>query len=371
MVLKDGYSVIGLDLGDTSAKMVQLRRDGKGKWQLHAAARAGYPETSHEGDGEQDGHARVSIVKLMLAEQRFVGRKVATVLRRADVLIRPIKLASSIDEKDKGAVWKAVQSEARRYLPYPPEDAVLDFLTVGRVRDDDEEKLEVLLISAPEGKVSEHISLLESAGLRCVSIDIVPCSVLRAAKHMAGDDDQSVAVTVEIGERATVVSISRSGQLLFSRSVKIGGGTLTDAIAQNLGLTPEKAEIFKRDHGIDHRSTANGDFSDGTKISPSDMPAVLYELCQEQLSHLAREIKRSAEYFVTQFRGVPVTRALLFGGGANLKGLPDFLHEQTGLKVQVGDPFASVRTDNGDLGKGVVKDRTSFAVAVGLALHEG
>ena len=81
------------------------------------------------------------------------------------------------------------------------------------------------------------------------------------------------------------------------------------------------------------------------------------ELCQEELKRLSHEIKRSADYFVNQFRGVKVEKALLFGGGANLGGLPDFLADETGLKVEVGDPFVSVRTDDGVLDERIDKDR--------------
>jgi type IV pilus assembly protein PilM len=101
------------------------------------------------------------------------------------------------------------------------------------------------------------------------------------------------------------------------------------------------------------------------------MPAVLYELCQEELSHIASEVKRSVEYFVAQFSGARVDRGLLFGGGANLKGLPDFLHDRTGLEVQVGDPFVSVNTNNGDLEGRLGGNWASFAVALGLALRRG
>ena len=360
MAFKRGYSLIGLDLGETSAKMVQLRADGKRGWGLHAVSRV--------GDGrEQDEQARLSMIKRMLAEQHFVGRKVATVLRRADVLIRPVKVSGSVEQEDRRAVWEALKSEARRYLPYPPEKAVLDFLTVGKVHDDEEEKLEVLLVSAPEDKVNQHISLLRSAGLHCVCIDIVPCTVLRVAQGSVGGDLQDAVVVVEIGERATVVSISRADQLLFSRSVNTGGGMLTDAIADELGLALEKAERFKRTYGIDHRGTVNAELSDETKLSPSNIPATLYELCQDELDGLAREIRRSVEYFATQFREIKVEKAVLFGGGANLKGLTDFLGDQTGLEVRVGDPFAAVRTGNGRLAQVVTEDKASFAVALGLA----
>lgn len=369
--MRSGYSVIGLDVGEMSAKMVQLKARRNGNWQLHEVARAGYRVNGGDNGAEQRAQIVGNALRSMLAGGRFVGRQAATVLPRTDVLIRPVKLPMEIDASDAKEVWQAIQREARRYLPYPPEEAVLDFLTVGKVRDEEAEKLEVLLMSAREDTVNEHISLLKAAGLQCSCIDIVPCAVLRTAEHVVGDDPDTAIATVEIGSSATVVSISRAGQLLFSRSMHTGGAMVTDAIAEALGLAPEKAETFKRNHGIDHRMKVNVDFSKDARIPSKDMPGVIFELCQEDLKRLSHEIKRSVNYFVTQFHEVKIERALLFGGGASLKGLSEFLADETGLRVDIGDPFVSVAAGNGAIDERISKDRGSFAVALGLALREG
>jgi type IV pilus assembly protein PilM len=311
------------------------------------------------------------MIKQMLAEHNFVGRNAATVLRRADVLIRPVNLPRKLDPRDPEKVWEALQSEARRYLPYPPEEAVLDFLTVGKVRDEEEEKLEVLLVSAPEEKVNAHLSLLSAAGLHCTFIDIVPCAVIRIASPNGVRDSDGATVVVEIGDRATVIAIVRAGQLLFSRSVNTGGATLTEVIAETLGLEAERAETFKRKYGIDHRASGTAEFADDSRISPQSMPGILYKLCQQELKRLSHEIKRSVDYFVTQFCEVNVGRVLLFGGGANLRGLTEFLADETGLIVDVGDPFVSVRAHGALLNEEVDRDRASFSVALGLALRQG
>jgi type IV pilus assembly protein PilM len=368
---KNGYSAIGLDLGETSIKMVQLRAGKMDRWHLHAIARQSCARIDSADDDGEETEAQISMIKRMLAEHGFVGRNVATVLRRADVLIRPVNLPNTLDPRDAEKVWEALQSEARRYLPYPPEEAVLDFLAVGKVHDEEEAKLEVLLISAPEDKVNEHLSLLRAAGLHCTCIDVVPCAVIRTASQNGGQGSEDATVVVEIGDRATIIGIFRAGQLFFSRNVNTGGATLTDAIAKKLGLAVEKAETFKRRYGIDHRSTLAAEFKDDTRICPDDMPAILCGLCQEELKRLSHEIKRSVDYFATQFREVTVDHVLLFGGGANLSGLTEFLADETGLSVEVGDPFVSVSTDDGALDERVDKDRASFSVALGLALREG
>jgi len=372
MVSRRKHSVIGVDLGDTSVKMVQLRAAGNGTWRLQAAGKGLYSVLAEEDDFAEHSRVVADKIKRLFKEGRFEGRQAATVLPRADVFIRPIKLSGTLDPGDNEGIWEALQVEARRYLPYPPEEAVLDFVTIGKVRDEDGEQLEVLLISAPQERVDRHMLMLRAAGLHCTFIDIVPNATLRSAHHAVEGNGQDAVASIEIGNVTTSIGISQAARLLFARNLSIGGSTFTDAIADKLQLDSRKAEQFKKRYGMDHRGVSNIDvraMQEG-RFRPDEAAALIFELCREPLRALAREIRRSLDYFGAQFRGIAAGKALLFGGGANFTGLSEFLSDNTGLAVRIGEPFAAVQTDSTGAGAGVPDDKTSFAVALGLALRE-
>jgi len=372
MTSRRKHSVIGVDLGDTSVKMVQLRAAGNGTWRLQAVAKGRYSMPAEGQVGAEHSRVVAAKMKQLLKEGAFEGRLAATVLPRADIFIRPIKLSGKLDPGDNEGIWEALQSEARRYLPYPPEEAVLDFVAIGKVRDEEGERLEALLISTPKEKVDRHMSMLRAAGLQCTFIDIVPNAMLRSAHHAVEGNGQDAVASMEIGNGITTIGVSQADRLLFARNVSIGGDTFTDAVATKLQLNSQKAEQFKKRYGMNHRGVSNIDARalQDAKFGPGQAAALIFELCQEPLRTLAREIRRSLDYFATQFRGIAVGKALLFGGGANFTGLSDFLSNNTGLAVQTGEPFAEVQTDSTGAGTGIPDDRTSFAVALGLALRE-
>jgi len=366
------HSVIGVDLGDTSVKMVQLRAAGDGKWRLQAVAKGRCNVPVDDEDHAERSNVVAAKMKRLLKEGAFEGRLAATVLPRSDVFLRPVKLSGKLDPADNEGIWEALKAEARRYLPYPPEEAVLDFVAIGKVRDEDGEQLEALLISAPQTIVDRHMSMLRAAGLDCAFIDIVPNAMLRSVQHAVAGNGQDAVASIEIGNVTTSISISRADRLLFARNVSIGGHTFTESVAAKLQLSGRKAEQFKRRYGMNHRGVSNLDCRVllDAKFGSDEAAALIFELCQEPLRTLAREIRRSLDYFATQFRGIVVSKAFLFGGGASFTGLSEFLTDNTGLAVQTGEPFAAVQTDSTDAGTGVPDDGTSYAVALGLALRE-
>ncbi len=372
MASRHKHSVIGVDLGDTSVKMVQLRAGANGTWHLQAVAKSRYSMPAEGDDPAAHGKVMADKMKRLVREGGFAGRLAATVLPRADVFIRPVKLDGKLEPTDNEGIWEALQAEARRYLPYPPEEAVLDFVTIGRQRDEEGEHLEALLISAQQEKVDQHMSMLRGAGLDCTFIDIVPNAMLRSAHRAVRGDGQDVVASMEVGNVTTTIGISQADRLLFARNINIGGDTFTAAIAAKLQLSSKKAEQFKRRYGMNHRAVSNIDAEvlETARFRPEEAAALIFELCQDSLRSLAREIRRSLNYLATQFGGIEVSKGLLFGGGANFTGLSEFLTDNTRLAVQTGEPFAIVQTESARNGTEVPDDRTSFAVALGLALRE-
>ncbi len=70
--------------------------------------------------------------------------------------------------------------------------------------------------------------------------------------------------------------------------------------------------------------------------------AQVLSLLRPSLEQLTNEIGRAFDYFQETIQGGKVDRIILFGGGAKLKGLPDFMNAELGLPVDIGDPLQDV-----------------------------
>jgi hypothetical protein len=153
--------------------------------------------------------------------------------------------------------------------------------------------------------------------------------------------DETIAV-IDMGKSLTDLNIYHSCQLELSRKVSVAGIDLTRSLmsalftsAGKIELTMEKAESIKREFGI----PAPGE---SYLIQGKITAAQVLSLLRPKLEQLASEISRSFDYYREKIGGGKVDRIILFGGGAQLKGLPEYLNAELGLPVELGNPLHDV-----------------------------
>ena len=128
MASRHKHSVIGVDLGDTSVKMVQLRAGANGTWHLQAVAKGRYSMPAEGDDPAVHGKAVADKMRRLVREGGFTGRMAATVLPRADVFIRPVKLDGKLEPTDNDGVWE------QGWFPGPSYTTMYDDEYSGKIR---------------------------------------------------------------------------------------------------------------------------------------------------------------------------------------------------------------------------------------------
>ena len=166
---------IGLDLGHSSLKMVQLAvRDGKVKV---LAAR----QVPVEGDGRERDSAVIGAIQQLLADGQFRGREVVSALPIDKVRITSLRLPE--DETDQAD--KILRREAAERFDLDPARDAIDYILAGSVRQGDEVKNEYILFAVDYATVEGHIRLLEEAGLTPAAVDASPCALFRAFERFS------------------------------------------------------------------------------------------------------------------------------------------------------------------------------------------
>lgn len=86
------------------------------------------------------------------------------------------------------------------------------------------------------------------------------------------------------------------------------------------------------------------------------------------LDEFVSEVRRSVDYFRSKGGDVDVIQ--LCGGGAKLKGLPEFLGKMLGIQCTLFDPLHGIPISAKKLEPGLMENhREEFAIAVGNGLH--
>jgi len=248
----------------------------------------------------------------------------------------------------------AVRWEAKKFVPMPIDDLVLDWKLLKDQNATTGEKapknLRVLITAAPKTLVQRYNTVFKAAGLDIVALDTEAFALERS---LIGTDPASVMV-VDIGSVATDIAILVDGIPVVNRSINVGGDAITDSISKNLNIDHDRAEQFKRDFGL---SVGHDNSIQVPKTIEFTLNTIIGEI-QFVLNNLFRAQNLA-----------PVERIILSGGSSFLLNLPTYLEKKLSLKTFIGDPWARAVYPI-ELKPVLQEIGPRFSVAIGLAMRE-
>src|SRR3972149_676455 len=150
------YSPIGIDIGTRSINVVQLAKSASGLY-IHEADIMMLPAEKVTEEGSIIG-AFSDIIK----RNNFKGKEVVSRMPPSLVTIIPIKISQRENETEEGAILR----ESKEYIPYPLDEAVIDFLPIGTVGEEGDKARKILLIFTKRSDVINHLELLKNVGLK-------------------------------------------------------------------------------------------------------------------------------------------------------------------------------------------------------------
>jgi type IV pilus assembly protein PilM len=340
-------TVVALDIGSSSIAGAEIK-DGR---QLSRAAVEELPE-GLVVDGEvAEPVDLANHIKRFWKDSKFSGRSVRLGVANQRVVVRMIELPA-ID--DPAEMRHTVDIEAAEHIPIPPEQAIIDYQSVGWFEDESGPRQRLVVVAAHREMIETLVSSVRRAGLRVDGIDLEAFALIRSLVPIVPRGD-GAEVLCHIGAGATniVVSVDRTSQ--FTRLVGLGGVDLTNAVADQTGLSPQEAEALKAACGLLGDVPAGWDQATVTRVRHALALAV---------RPLVQEIGRTIDFYRSQDFARPVERLVLSGGTALCSGLDKYVQQALGLEVEIGNPLQNL-SKSADLSFDVA---TRSAVAVGLAL---
>ena len=337
-MLKQRKSIVGLDIGTSCIKAVELTRD------KYDHVITGYAQIDvHTEAARQDAIAE------LMAAAKFRTKRIATAVSGKNVVFRYITMPEMNDDK----LLQAVRFEADKYIPFDVEDVEIGAQKLDSVVEEGKKaEMKVLLVAAKKAVVSDHARMLTDLGLQPVSIGVDGFALGNAwelgdlVNPGIQEPGRTVAL-VDIGATKASINILRDNLSCFAREVPIGGADLTNAIARRLGVEPTQAEELKRD--------------------PGDQLAIVQEAVGQTLEDLGNEINLSFDFFENQFDG-EVQEVWLTGGTALLPLLEESFEKIFEKRTKTWNPIEGlkVKADNVDV-EALNQLSPQLAVAVGLA----
>jgi type IV pilus assembly protein PilM len=253
---------------------------------------------------------------------------------------------------------KTIPFEARKYIPVPLDQVVLDWSIVGVVGAKGESAapasapaagvtVEVFLAAVPKDETARYQRIMKMAGINLLALELENSSLVRA---LLGNDLSATAV-MNVGGRSSSILVVSKGYERVSHNYEIGGYEMTKAIAAALGVTADQAEGLKRKYGLID--------SPENKARAAMMPLV---------DMMVFETKKTIESF-EQARGMRISRLVLIGGLANMPGLSQYVKQRIPRDVLIGNVFARLIYPQ-ELTPLLQTLSNTLSIAVGCAMRE-
>ena len=344
---KSSKPVVGLDIGSSAVKAVELKPAGKG-YRVVAFGSEPVPPDSIVDGAIIDSSAVADAIKRLFSNKQFKTKEVAASLSGNAVIVKKISLPSMTEAE----LGESIQWEAEQYIPFDIQDVNLDYqiLNAG-----DGGQMDVLLVAAKKEKIADYTGVISQAGRTPVIVDIDAFALQNAFEVNYGFDPREVVVLLNAGASAININILSGDTSVFTRDISMGGNAYTEAVQKELNLPFDTAEALKKGHPP----------VDGPAFE--DVRPVLHAMTENVLL----EVQKTFDFFKATASSDQIHRIVLSGGASRVDGFAETLHERFGTPVEQFDPFKKVAFEPGKLGiqdpEGVVP---TAAVAVGLALRK-
>jgi len=334
--------MVGIDIGTTAIKIVELSRWGQGK------TLENYGEIK-SSSLYKDSFRSIEKGSFLLSDY-FISRAISAVLDEAKIKTKEaifsvpdfstFCVSFELPPMTLKEIPQAVYYHAPQYIPLPITETTLDWKIIKGTPGDEKSSLEIFLVAVPNQIVQEYQRVAEKSGLELYAIEAEAFGITRSLVSPSADGKKKIICMVDIGAQSTTINIVSKGSLVKSYSFDFSGGQLTYAISASLSLGNVEAEEIKNSQGL---------ISSGESIAKT-----LYLL----IDPLVNEIKKNLD---------GVDEIYLTGGTANLPGLKEYFGEAFKKEVKIPNCFSELLYPP-ILEKDLQKMSPSYSVAVGVAL---
>jgi len=353
-LFKKETSVLGVDVGSSAVKIVQVKKKhGKAVLETYGELALGPYAGIEVGRAVQlPAEKIIEAIKDILREAKTTTAVCGTALPLSASLITFITIPP-VPEKQ---IADVVAIEARKYIPVPLNEVLLDFSIIPKeeqyVTEDETTKTEkqghdVLVVAIHNDYINDYQSIMTGSGLQPSFYEIEIFSSIRSVV------DQGIATNmiIDMGARSTKLYIIERGILRSSHIINKGSQDITLALSKALSITVSEAENMKRTYGL----KGGPEYKELSEIITVNLDYMFYEANAALLNYQKKYTKN-------------VSKIILTGGGVLLKGFTDLAKISFQTEVVYADPFSKLETP-AFLAEEFAQAGPEFAVAIGAALR--
>jgi len=345
---KKASLIVGIDIGSHSIKAVLLNQNDNG-YILEAIAIEPMPRGAIVDREIQDIDAVGKVVAKIRKKISSSVNQAAAAVSGQTVITKIIYMDVALNEQELAS---QIEIEADSLIPYPLDEVSLDFESLD-INESDPSKINVLLSAARTESVEARVAALEAGGFEAKVIDVESYAISRGydltLAQLPSDAADKIIATVDLGATMTLLSVSESGNHIYSRDQLFGGEQYTRSIVSYYNKSFEEAEMAKLTNDL--------------------APNYTFEVLAPFHTILVQQIRRAIQMFLTASGKEKIDYLVISGGSALVEGVEQLLTEELGIHTVIANPFAGMEISDNINKEELIHTAPRFMVASGLALR--
>jgi type IV pilus assembly protein PilM len=340
-------NLVGLDIGSSSIKAVELQRKGNTYQLLNLGFENLSPDTVVDGQIMELNNVS-NVITSIFGEHQIKTNRIAAGVSGHSVIVKNIVLPQmSTDELRESFSW-----HAEEHIPFDISDVNLDY----QVTSSSADALNVLMAACKSDKIANVKQAIQLAGKQPVVIDVDTFALQNCYEVNYQPKAGEVVALLNIGASTMNINIMNGDRSVFARDASVGGSQYTSLLQKELGLTFEQAEAVKRGYPL----------PEGIAARP------IQPIIETVSDILALEIRKTMDFYraTAEESEESIQKILIAGGSSKLPGLPEYLAKRFEIAVELFNPFREIQVDDKKFDPDYMKEIVpEMAVAVGLALR--
>jgi type IV pilus assembly protein PilM len=339
-------AVVGLDIGSSCIKAVELKRSRAGIEVAHLGLEPLASDVVVDSM-IMDSPSVASAITKIFSENAIKPKAVATSVSGHSVIVKRISIPTQSEQE----LATNIITEAGQHIPFDISDVKIDFQILSE--DLSGPQMDVLLVAVKKDKILNYTNVLSMAGKTPAVVDIDVFALQNCYEYNYEPAPGATVALLNLGASVMNINIVKGTTPLFTRDVSIGGHQYTDSLQKELDLSFDDAEALKLGQKV-------GTVSEDAKIP----------ILQQVTEIIVLEIQKTFDFFRATAAGEHIERIYMAGGSSKVPGLMEALRQEFSLPVEILNPFQKVGYPHvGPAAELIERNAGQLAVAVGLALR--
>lgn len=337
---------VGLDISADAVRFIELERKGNGLEVTRYASR-NFPLGIIAGGQVEDKKKLQDVIASLAFEYKLNFANVS--LPEEQAYLANMRIPRVADADVRGSI----DLHLEEYVPISGAEATFDYMLIDEPTQHRKDTMDVVVSVLPRTAVEAYLDIFHGTGITPKAFEFESQAMARA---IVPRGDNGTFLVVDIGKMVTDIFVAANGVVQFSASLDIGGHNLTQSIERALKVSYEEAETMKMKHGL-----VGGAKDEGVHTALISV-----------MTDLRTRLMRHYSYWQTHHGdkvGGNIESVYLTGGGANLRGIAEYLAMALDVKVKIANPWVNVASFETYIPPLSMHVSHGYTAAIGLALR--